>query len=145
MAKPDPTLLDPSRYPFRCEIFPRFGDLDVNNHLNNVALAGILEEGRVRFHRASRYGDSLDGITSMAASFSVEYLGQAHYPEPLTIHVAAIRLGRTSHMLGQVAMQADRIIAYAETVLVCVRGSQPVENSPIFIEAVQPWMLRPQA
>lgn len=142
MPKPDPALLDLSRYPFQCEIFPRFGDLDVNQHLNNVALAGILEEGRVRFHRASKYEGTLTGITSMAASFAVEYLGQAHYPEPLTVHVAAIRIGRTSHMLGQVAMQAGRIIAYAQTVLVCVRDSQPVENSPIFIAAVQPWMLR---
>jgi len=143
MPKPDPGLLDPARYPFRCEIHPRFGDLDVNQHLNNVALAGILEEGRVRFHRVSKYEEAISGITSMAASFAVDYLGQAHYPAPLTIHVAAIAIGRTSHTLGQLAMQEGRPIAYARTVLVCVKDGRPVENSPLFAEAVSPWMLRP--
>jgi acyl-CoA thioester hydrolase len=143
MPKPDPALLDASRYPFHCEIHPRFGDLDLNQHLNNVALAGILEEGRVHFHRVSKYEDAVAGITSMAASFAVDYLGQAHYPEPLVIHTAAIGIGRTSHTLGQVALQQGRLIAYAQTVLVCVHDHQPVANSPLFIEAVRPWMLRP--
>ena len=143
MPKPDPGLLDPERYPFQCEIYPRFGDLDINQHLINVALAGILEEGRVHFHRISKYEEAVAGITSMAASFAVDYLGEAHYPAPLTIHVAATAIGRTSHTLGQLAMQQGRVIAYARTVLVCVSGGRPVENSPLFIEAVRPWMLRP--
>jgi acyl-CoA thioester hydrolase len=142
MPKPDPALLDPARYPFHCDIYPRFGDLDLNQHLNNVALAGILEEGRVHFHRASKYEDAVAGITSMAASFAVDYLGQAHYPDPLVIYTAVIAIGRTSHTLGQIAMQQGRLIAYAQTVLVCVEGHRPVENSSIFLEAVKPWMLR---
>jgi acyl-CoA thioester hydrolase len=143
MPKPDPALLDPSRYPFLCEVFPRFDDLDLNQHLSNVSLAGILQEGRVHFHRASKYEDAVAGITSMVASFSLDYLGQAGYPEPLVIHTAAIAVGRTSHTLGQLAMQQDRLIAYARTVLVCVHDDKPVENSPLFVEAVKPWMLTP--
>ena len=143
MPKPDPALLDPSRYPYHCEIHPRFGDLDINMHLNNVALAGILEEGRVRFHRVSKYEDAVSGLTSMAASFAVDYLGQATYPEPLVIHTAAIAIGRTSHTLGQVALQEGRLIAYAQTVLVCIRDGRPIENPPLFVEAVTPWMLKP--
>lgn len=142
MAKPDPALLDPARYPFHCAIEPRFGDLDINMHLNNVALAGILEEGRVRFHHASRYHQVVAGITSMAASFAVEYLGQAHYPAPLDVHVAAIRVGRTSHALGQLVMQEGRPVAYAQAVLVCVRDDRPAEIPAAFIQSIEPWMLR---
>ena len=36
MAKPDPALLNPARYPFTTTIEPRFGDLDVNLHVNKV-------------------------------------------------------------------------------------------------------------
>ena len=142
MAKPDPALLDPARYPFRCEIEPRYGDLDTNMHINNVALAGILEEGRVHFHRASGYHDAMGGITSMAASFSVEYLGQGHYPETLEIYVAATGVGRTSHSLSQFVMQHGRAVAYAQTVLVCVRDNLPTENPASFRQSIQPWMLR---
>jgi len=55
MPKPDPAMLDPARYPFRCAIETCFGDLDTNLHINNVSLSGLLEEGRVRFHRASGF------------------------------------------------------------------------------------------
>jgi acyl-CoA thioester hydrolase len=143
MAKPDPALLDPARYPFRCAIEPRFGDLDINMHLNNVALAEILQEGRVRFHHASSYSAAIAGMSSMAVSFSVDYLGQALYPEPLDMHVAATGLGRTSHSLGQLVRQGGRTIAVARTVLVCVRDSQPVEIPASFRAAIEPWMLEP--
>lgn len=142
MPKPDPALLDTARYPFRCAIEPRFGDLDTNMHLNNVALAGILEEGRVRFHHASRYAHAVKDMTSMAVSFAVEYLGQAQYPEPLDVYVAATKVGRTSHTLSQVVIQQGRLIAYAQAVLVCVRDDRPVEVPAAFLESIKPWMLR---
>lgn len=142
MPKPDPALLDPARYPFRCAIEPRFGDLDTNMHLNNVALAGILEEGRVRFHYTSKYNEVLAGMTSMAVSFAVEYLGQAHYPAPLDVHVAATRMGRSSHTLSQLVLQQGRLVAYAQAVLVCVQDDKPTEIPPSFAEAIKPWMLK---
>jgi acyl-CoA thioester hydrolase len=140
MAKPDPALLDPARYPFRCAIEPRFTDIDTNLHLNNVALAGILEEGRVRFHRTSGY--HMHAMTSMAVSFAVEYLGQAHYPEALDVWVAATHIGRTSHTLAELVQQQGRLVAYARTVLVCVREDRPVENPAEFVETVRTWMLK---
>jgi acyl-CoA thioester hydrolase len=142
MAKPDSALLDPARYPFRCEIEPRFGDLDTNIHINNAALAGILEEARVRFHRAVDFHRMMEDMTSMVVSFSVEYIGQSHYPEPLEIHVAATNVGRTSHTLGQLVIQQGRLIAYAQTILVWVRNDRPQENSKAFRETINPWMLK---
>ena len=142
MSKPEPALLDPARYPFRCEIEPRYSDLDSNMHINNAALAGILQEARSRYHRASGYDVALKGITSMAASLSIQYLGQGHYPETLEIHVAATTVGRTSHTVGQLVMQEGRLIAYAQTVLVCVKNDKPTENPAEFRESIKPWMLR---
>src|SRR5258706_11884011 len=117
MPKPDPALPDPARYPFRCEIETRFGDLDTNLHINNVSRTGLLEEGRVRFHRASGYHTSIDGMTSMVASLSIEFLGQSHFPDPLEMYVAAARLGRSSYQLNQLVAQHERIVAYAQAVL----------------------------
>lgn len=143
MPKPDPALLDPQRYPFHCAIEPRFTDLDLNRHINNAALADILQEARVRFHHASRFGPSLAGMSSMAVSLSIDFLGQAHHPDPLDHHVAAVAIGRTSHTLAQLVTQNGRTVAYARTVLVCVRDDEPAENPPSFLEAMKDWMLRP--
>ena len=142
MSKPDPALLVPARYPFRCTIETRFRDLDINMHVNNVALAALLEEARVRFHRSSGYHDVMHDVSAMAASLSIQYLGESHYPDPLDVHVAATNIGRTSHTLGQLVVQQDRPVAYAQVVLVCVRDSRPTELPAQFRETIKPWMLR---
>lgn len=131
MPKPDPALLDPARYPFTCVIEPRFGDLDFNRHINNVALCGLLEEARVRFHTVCGHDDR-EGLAPMAVSFSVEYLGQGSHPEPLQIHVAASKVGRTSLTVSELATQDGRVVAYAQAVLVYVKDGRPVELAEKF-------------
>ena len=141
MPKPDPALLNPARYPFSCEIATRFGDLDVNLHVNNVALAQVSEEGRVRFHRASGYHEALSGATSMTASFAIEYLGEAFHPDPLAVHVAAERLGNTSYALVQLIRQGGRTIAFTRATLVLMRDGSPTPIPQRFRDSVKPWML----
>ncbi len=143
MAKPDPALLDPARYPFHCVMATRFGDLDINLHLNNVALVGIMEDGRVRFHHASGFNVAMTGRTAMVASFSIEYLGQAWYPQPLDMHVAVARIGRTSFVLQQLLIQEDRIVSFAQSVIVCIADNQPAALPAGFIAGIADWMLRP--
>ena len=142
MPRPDPALLDPERYPFRCELATRFGDLDTNLHINNVALAGLLEEARVRFHRASRYHDAIAGMTSMAVSIAIEYLGQGYYPQPIEVHVAATDIGRTSYALCQLVRQEERVIAFARAIFVCVKDDRPAPIPPAFARTVGPFMLQ---
>ena len=142
MAKPDPALLDPARFPFICMIEPRFGDLDTNMHINNAALAGIVEDARVRFHAKSGFHTAVKGIAAMVASFAIEYLGQAFYPAPLIIHVAAMRVGRTSYELVQLVMQEGRIVAFTRATMVCVKDGAPTEIPQLFADSVKPWMLR---
>ncbi|MFC0206209.1 acyl-CoA thioesterase [Novosphingobium soli] len=143
MPKPEPALLDPQRYPFSCSIEPRFGDLDVNLHINNVALAGLLEDGRVRFHRASGYREGLVGLSSMIVSVAIEYLGEGHYPDPLTLHCAVEDAGRTSHRLVQLVTQQERIVAFARSTMVTVDTQGPAPLPATFLERVAQWRLRP--
>jgi acyl-CoA thioester hydrolase len=147
MAKPDPALLDPARYPFRCEITTRFGDLDTNRHINNVALAGLCEDARARFHGASGYqvalGGGKDGAGSMIVSFAIEYLGQAFYPEPIEVNVAAERLGGTSCSLVQLLRQGTRVVAFTRSTTVFVRDGKPCQLPDGLRASIEPWMLRP--
>ena len=143
MAKPDPVLLDPARYPFSCAIQTRFTDLDTNQHINNAALADILQEARVRFHYATGYDRAIEDATAMAVSFSVDYLGQGFHPDPLDVHVGGLAIGRTSHTVGQLVTQGGNVIAFARTVVVCVRDDRPFPNSEAFAAAFTPWMIAP--
>jgi acyl-CoA thioester hydrolase len=142
MPKPDPALLDPSRYPFACEIETRFGDLDINMHVNNVAMAGILEEARVRFHAKSGFHQTAERMTTMVVSLGIEYLGQGYHPQPLRVHVAASDFGRSSYSLCQLVMQECRVVVFARATFVCVQDDRPVALPPAFRETVQPFMLR---
>ena len=145
MAKPDPALLDPARYPFRCEIETRYRDLDSNLHINNGVFASLLEEGRVRFHRVSHFGNVSEGsgLVSMVVSVAIEYLGQSHFPEPLEMHTGASRIGRTSYDLCQLVTQQVVTVAFAKVTLVCIRDGQPYIIPDSHRELAKPWMLRP--
>ncbi|MBW8784444.1 MAG: acyl-CoA thioesterase [Novosphingobium sp.] len=145
MPRPDPALLDPARYPFACRIEPRFGDLDVNRHINNTALVGLIEEGRVRFHAASGFHQALDGISAMVASLSVEYLAQAFYPDPLELRLGAAALGRTSYRMAIVVRQGESTIAFAEAVMVCIGAAGPVPLPDSFRAGIFQWMMRAEA
>lgn len=145
MAKPDPVLLDPARYPFACDITTRFSDLDTNLHINNAALAGMCEDARVRFHQASGYHAAIAeaaGTGAMIASFAIEYLGEAFHPDPLTIHVAAEQIGRTSYSLIQLVRQAGRTVAFTRATMVVVAAGRSTPIPEPFRTSVVPWMFR---
>ena len=141
MAKPDPALLNAARYPFSHEINTRFADLDPNAHVNNVAMAGLLEDSRVRFHRQCGYRNLLVGMTSMVASVAIEYLGEAAYPDSVEIGCAMEHVGRTSHRLVQVVTQYGKPIVFARTVLVTVGPDGPAPLPEGFATSIEPWML----
>ena len=141
MPRPDPALLDPARYPFHCHVDPRFTDLDVNMHVNNVAMCGLLQEARIRFHSAVRYHSLVAVDTWMVASFSVEYLGEARHPRPIEFRAAAAAIGRTSHTVAQLALQDGRPVAYAQAVIVTIADGRPAPNPPSLREKLSNWML----
>jgi len=124
MAKPDPALLAPARYPATCTIATRYGDLDTNRHINNIAMAAMFEDARVRF----QLGLAAEGELPlfMIVSFGIEYLSQAHYPEAITFHSAVTGHGRSSITLLQLAVQGTAPVALATSVMVLTDGSRPV-------------------
>jgi acyl-CoA thioester hydrolase len=143
MARPDPALLDPARYPFTCEIATRFADLDTNMHLNNVALAGIIEDARVRFHAASGYHAAMAGWSAMVVNLTIDYVGQGFYPAPVVVHIGATDVGRTSYGLAQFVCQGDAAVAIARSTMVCVKDNRPFPIPESFRESVKPWMFQP--
>ncbi|MCW1382204.1 acyl-CoA thioesterase [Novosphingobium sp. KCTC 2891] len=141
MAKPDPALLDPARYPFAHEVTTRFADLDPNDHINNVAMAAVLEDGRVRFNMALGLRRA-ENFRPMVASVSIDYLAQAHFPQPMTCHVAACDIGRSSWQMQQVLVQEGRAVATCRTVVVCTDGQKAIPLPEDFRDRLGPWLLK---
>ena len=108
MARPDPAQLDPARYPFGNAVTTRFADLDPNGHINNVAMAAVFEDARLRFLTAVGMPKNTDGARFMVANVTIDYLAQAYYPQGLECHVGVLPGGRSSWSLRQLLLQALR-------------------------------------
>ncbi|KQR98485.1 hypothetical protein ASG12_08570 [Williamsia sp. Leaf354] len=108
----------------------RWGDMDVNNHINNVAIARLFEESRVRAGMAlliasgappSEDGALIDGGLVVVRQ-EIEYLASIPYSgDDITSRVWLSRVGTSSFDFGCVLTDpAGAPFAQAETTLVCV-------------------------
>ncbi len=121
-----PERLVLASYPYHTTIEPRFGDVDALRHLNNVALAGIFEEARLRFSAGFRHHPAGEGNERpMLAEATIRYLAQGHYPGTLTAGVGVLRVGRSSYAIGQALFQNDRCIGTADIVIVYTADGRP--------------------
>jgi acyl-CoA thioester hydrolase len=124
MARLDRAVLDGGVFPHRCEVIPRFSDLDRVGHLNNVAIADFLQEGRFRFCYDLGLAETTRHV--VVASSTVEFAGDLFYPDRLEICTAVLDIGRTSFRIGLVVRQSGRIGVYAEAVQVVRDESGPI-------------------
>ena len=121
MAKPDPALLNPAHYPHHVEVSTRYADMDPNNHINNVAMAAIIEDGRVRFHIDSGNAAALPaGSQIMIVNLNIDYLAQAHYPLPVSVHTGIAKVGNRSLVLRHLLTQGEQAVALAHGTAVFV-------------------------
>lgn len=108
-------------YPVRFTLPTRYGDMDSNAHLNNVAIARLFEESRVRFHYVIRAeGAEVNPGAVMIAHVSIDYLGEGEYPADVEAGVGIVSLGGSSYRLAIGLFQNGRAFALAESVMVSI-------------------------
>jgi acyl-CoA thioester hydrolase len=118
-ARPEP---DPARrvreaYPFRLDVRTRFGDLDTNRHVNNVALAGWYLDGLAELHLdvlGYPTGGPLDGLSP--SSVSVQYLDEVRYPGIYQLRVGVLDLDDTTARYACGLFDGPRCIGLADAV-----------------------------
>jgi acyl-CoA thioester hydrolase len=141
MAKPDPQLLDPACYPHHAAVTTRYADMDPNNHINNVAMAAIIEDGRVRFHIESGNAKALPaGGQIMIVSLTIDYLAQAHYPLPISVHTGIAAIGSRSLRLRHLLVQEGRAVALAEGTAVFVLDGKAAVLPEELMPRLQKWL-----
>jgi acyl-CoA thioester hydrolase len=124
---------DPAFYPFAAAVETRFQDLDPLGHINNVAMAALFEQGRVRFNR-----DMLKELHSrgagerwLIAKVDINYLAEGHFPAPVQVCTGIGRVGSSSWTLLAAAFQEDaagnsHCIATCDCVLVMTGATGPM-------------------
>ncbi|MGL6042806.1 MAG: acyl-CoA thioesterase [Sandaracinobacteroides sp.] len=118
--------LDAASYPVRQTLQTRFGDMDANAHLNNVAIARLFEETRVLTLSRLRDGAaSGDPSSMMIAHVGIDYLAEGRYPDDVAAGLAVAGIGRTSFRLALALFQAGGPIAIADCAMVNLAEGRP--------------------
>lgn len=141
MTRIDPGLLDPARYPSALELQTRFGDLDPNDHLNNVAVARLFEEARVRLDTVIPHREPLAGRQVVVAAVHIEFLVEMTYPDPVTVMIGIERIGTTSWTVAELAMQNGRACAFCRATPVCTQAGRPAVLPEALRKAFAPIMM----
>jgi acyl-CoA thioester hydrolase len=106
-----------SAYARHHDIPTRYGDMDANAHLNNVAITRLVEEARVRFHWSLREAGA-DPVAVVVAHVAVDFVHEGRYPEPVSAGVAVVSVGQRSYRLAVGLFQDGRTLALADCVMV---------------------------
>ncbi len=114
----NPLRHDPASYPWHLTLETRFGDMDPNRHLNNVAIARLFEETRVRFHAALRAAADVGRPHFLVANVAIDYVAEGLYPDSAELGLGIASIGTSSYRVAIGLFQAGKTIALCETVLV---------------------------
>jgi acyl-CoA thioester hydrolase len=82
-------------------------------------------------------------FTIVVANLNVQFLGEAFYPEPVVCHTGLRAVGRSSQTIAQLAMQGERPIAYAETVMVTMLDGKAAPHPQHYRKQLEPWLISP--
>lgn len=131
MPKSQAWQRDPESYPFSTATETRFQDLDPLGHINNVAMAALFENGRVRFNRNLGLERRQPGERWLIAAVAIDYVAEAHFPDPVEVMSGIGRVGNSSWDICSAAFQRGVCVATCVTTLVVTdkTGSRPIADS----------------
>ncbi len=108
-ARPHESRLRLDTYPVVDVVQARYGDMDANGHLNNLALESLHENARATMNR-SLFPDIYDVATRrlrlVTSQNAVHFLAEAHWPA--LIHTGAGRRADRSHLVRRLDRTVHR-------------------------------------
>ena len=115
----EPDLGDPAIYPFWSREKIRFGDVDRQNHVNNLVVCTYIECGRVELRERCFPEFARDqSIAWLIAHFEVTFRAALHYPGEVDVGSCVLRVGNSSYVLGHAVFSGETCIATAKTTTV---------------------------
>jgi acyl-CoA thioester hydrolase len=126
--RPHPQRLRPEIYPVHGAIDARYGDMDSNGHLNNLALESLHENARASFN-AQVWPDVYDlasrRVRLVTAANVVHFLREAHWPARIETGIGVGRIGRTSYIASTALFISGECVSLCDTALVLLDEHGP--------------------
>lgn len=132
-------------YPFVDEIAARYGDMDANAHLNNLALESLHENARATMNQRlypEAYRAGTRRLRLVTSQNAVHFLAEAHWPVTIQTGAGVGRIGRTSFIASTGLFVAGTCIGVCDTVLVMLGEDGPEPIPDAFRAALEKAMLR---
>ncbi|MGQ9350694.1 acyl-CoA thioesterase [Mycolicibacterium gilvum] len=128
VARPHPARLDAACYPVHRAVDTRFGDMDANGHLNNVALESLHENTRAMLNRQvfpNVYDRTTRSLRIVTSTIVVHYLREAPWPSVIDTAIGIGRVGRTSYVASTALFHDGGCVSLCDTVLVVLGDDGP--------------------
>ncbi len=126
----DASLADPAGFLHWTPVGLRFRDLDLLGHVNNVNLAGWLEDGRVALELPIQPCTAgYAGPVIVLADLHIHYRAEIHLGDEVRVGTRVQRIGGTSVVVGQAVFANGKCAAIAEAVEVLI-GAESRKPEP---------------
>lgn len=122
-SRPDPRRADIRTYPFVVEVQGRYGDMDANGHMNNLALESLHEDVRARMNQSvlpGVYDSEHRQFRLVSAQNVVHFLAESRWPSVFHAAVGVGRIGTSSFVASSALFVGDTCISTCDTVLVAL-------------------------
>lgn len=119
MQADDIDLSSRAIYPFVSREKIRFGDVDRQNHVNNLVICEYIECSRVEMRDRCFPKFAEDkSLMWLIAHFEVSFQAALRYPGEVDVGCCVTRLGTKSYVLGHAVFRDETCIATAKTTTV---------------------------
>ncbi|MBT8149920.1 MAG: thioesterase family protein [Gammaproteobacteria bacterium] len=122
-----------------------YSDIDILEHVNNVAISKYYGDARVRFlaqafDEAGRTGYS--SPSHLVAEMTIKYFAEINYPGPVTIGVGISRIGSSSFTVVEGLYQNDTLVGQAEIQMVATKEGKPTPLPQAVKEHFQQYLIK---
>ncbi|MHA3024642.1 acyl-CoA thioesterase [Mycobacterium sp. BMJ-28] len=133
-VRPHPARLSKALYPVTGVAIARYGDMDANGHLNNLALESLHENARAEFNERvfpGLYRPDTRTMRLVTVNNVVHFLAEVHWPVTIETGLGIGRIGRTSFVSCTALFVGDSCVGLCDTVLVMLDddGPTPIPNA----------------
>jgi len=103
--------------------------MDVNGHLNNLALESMHENVRAVLNSKvfpDVYDPATRGVRIVTSQNVVHFVAESHWPADIEAGAGVGRIGRSSYVVSSALFIDERCVSTCDTVLVLLAGDGPV-------------------
>lgn len=103
---------------FKKTISPRFYETDAFGHINNIVVAGWFEAGREDIFKIFTPELDTQALPLILARIEVDFVAQIYYGKPVEVRTWVEKLGNSSVVVIQEALQSGAVVARGRAVQV---------------------------